>query len=74
MGGDKMNGLIKITLRSARVNAGLNQKEAADRLHIGVSTLQGYEKGKRMPRWDVVLRIQRVYGIPYEHLIFDMAG
>ena len=69
-----MSRIIKITLRSARINAGLNQKQAAHLLKIGVSTLQGYESGSRIPRWDMVLRIQKVYSISHENLIFGKAS
>ena len=53
----------KISLRAARVNAALTQKEAADRLLIGTSTLQGYECGKRQPRMDILRRMESLYGI-----------
>lgn len=58
-----MDKNVKISLRAARINAGLNQKQAADLLLIGTSTLQGYESGRRMPRWDIIQRMQEVYGI-----------
>ena len=54
---------IKLCLKAARVNAGLSQKQAADKLNIGVSTLQGYESGKRYPRLDTLEQMQKVYGV-----------
>ena len=59
---------VKISLRAARVNAGLSQKEAADLLLIGISTLQGYEAGKRQPRLDTLGRMEQLYGIGMQHL------
>ena len=59
---------VKISLRAARVNAGLSQKKAADLLLIGTSTLQGYESGKRQPRLDILGRMERLYGIGMQHL------
>ena len=53
----------KISLRAARINRSLSQKEAADKLRIGSSTLQGYESGKRHPRLDTLRRMERLYGI-----------
>ncbi|HHY53373.1 MAG TPA: helix-turn-helix transcriptional regulator [Clostridiales bacterium] len=63
-----MNNDVKISLRAARINAGLSQKEAADRLLIGTSTLQGYESGRRIPRWDLIQKMQEVYNIDCRHL------
>ena len=57
----------KISLRAARVNAGFTQKEAADRLLIGTSTLQGYESGKRQPRMDILGRMEGLYQIGIQH-------
>jgi len=59
---------VKISLRAARVNAGLNQKQAADLLLIGTSTLQGYESGKYQPRMDLLGRMEQLYGIGVQHL------
>lgn len=64
-----MDNQVKITLRAARVNAGLNQTTAADLLRIGISTLQGYENGRRIPRWDIMQRMEQVYGIESRYLI-----
>jgi len=57
----------KISLRAARVNAGFTQKQAADKLLIGTSTLQGYESGKRQPRMDLLGRMETLYGISIQH-------
>jgi len=57
----------KISLRAARVNAEYTQKEAADKLLIGTSTLQGYESGKRQPRMDLLGRMEALYGIGMQH-------
>jgi transcriptional regulator with XRE-family HTH domain len=69
-----MSYILKFSLRSARINAGLTRKEAAERLLIGTSTLRGYEVEGRIPRWDIVMRIQKVYGISYENIDFGKAG
>ncbi|MDR2909585.1 MAG: helix-turn-helix domain-containing protein [Oscillospiraceae bacterium] len=60
---------VKVALRAARINAGLTQKQAAVLLRIGVSTLQGYESGRSMPRWDTALRLGSLYGMPCEILL-----
>ena len=60
----------KITLRAARVNAGFTQKEAADKLLIGTSTLQGYESGKRQPRMDLLKQMEDLYGMGIQYFCF----
>ena len=60
----------KITLKAARVNANLSQKEAADALGVNVSTLQNYETGKTVPDWGMVKRIESVYRFPADFIIF----
>ena len=67
-----MINIAKISLRAARVNAGFTQKQAADKLLIGTSTLQGYESGKRQPRMDMLCRMEALYGIGMQH--FGFAG
>ncbi|MCL2856497.1 MAG: helix-turn-helix transcriptional regulator [Oscillospiraceae bacterium] len=57
----------KISLRAARVNTGLTQAQAADKLLIGTSTLHGYESGKRQPRMDLLSRMEALYGIGMQH-------
>ena len=59
---------VRISLRAARINAGFSQKEAADMLLIGTSTLQGYESGKRQPRMDLLGRMEQLYGIGVQYL------
>lgn len=60
----------KITLKAARINADLSQKEAAEALNVNVSTLQNYETGKTIPDWEMVKRIEQVYSFPADFIIF----
>ena len=57
---------IKISLRAARVNAGLTQAEAAKRLGAAKKTLTQYERGEIAPRTEFVKRAAEAYGIPPE--------
>ena len=54
---------LKITLQAARVNAGLTQWEAAEKSGIGIRALQRIERGEVIPRWDVVEKLARLYGV-----------
>ena len=62
----------KITLKAARVNAGLTQKAAAAALGVNVSTLQNYETGATVPTWDMVQLIAKVYRFPKEFISFGI--
>lgn len=60
----------KISLAAARVNAGLNQQEAAQALGVSVATLQNYESGKTVPQWGTVQKIERVYKFPADFIFY----
>lgn len=59
-----------MTLKAARVNAGLTQKEAANKLGVSVYSLINYEKGTSSPSVNVLKKIEELYGIPYHRIIF----
>lgn len=61
---------MKLTLRAARINAKLNQEEAAKNLNISLSTLQNYENGRSYPDVPIIKRIENLYGVEYRDLIF----
>lgn len=60
----------RITLKAARVNAGLTQKEAAEKLNISNRTLCSWENGLSVPKADKIDVICALYGIGYDNLIF----
>ena len=62
--------MAKITLKAARVNAGLTQKEAAAKIGISKQTLSAYENGKRFPEPEVIRRVEEVYGLSYNNIRF----
>lgn len=59
---------MQITLRAARVNAGMSQQEAA--LHLGVlrDTVSRWEHGKTKPKADQLKALCEFYGIPIENI------
>lgn len=61
---------MKITLKAARTNKGLNQQEAADALGISRTTLQSWETCKSFPTVNQVPMIESLYGVKYEEIIF----
>lgn len=62
--------MLKITLRAARVNAGLQQKEAAKALKVSNKTLCLWEAGRRSPKQEHIDAICDLYGVSYDNLIF----
>lgn len=61
---------MAITLKSARVNKGLTQVNAAKFIGVTVDTLSNYERGKSFPDVPIIKKIEQVYGVPYNNLIF----
>lgn len=62
--------MLKISLKAARVNAGLSQKEAAKKLDVSNKTLGSWESGATMPSVDKIDAICDLYGIPYDNINF----
>lgn len=60
----------KLTLKAARVNAGLTQVEAAAKLGITDATLINYEKGRAFPDVRILKKIEDIYGVEYRDIIF----
>ena len=60
----------KMTLKAARVNTGLTQKEAAQKLGISNKTLWNWENGLSSPRAKQTEGICKLYGISYDNLNF----
>ncbi|MDL2324025.1 helix-turn-helix transcriptional regulator [Ruminococcaceae bacterium OttesenSCG-928-A16] len=60
----------RISLRAARVNAKLGQKEAAKKLGISLSTLQNYESGKTSPDVHFLETLEKVYSFPAHNIFF----
>ena len=62
--------MFQISLKAARVNAGLSQAEAAKKLGIDRTTLQKYESSKSLPDVLMAQKISALYAIPTDHIIF----
>ena len=61
---------MAITLKAARVNKGLTQDEAGKLLGVSQYTISNWESGKTYPDAMQILKIQDVYEIMYDDLIF----
>lgn len=62
--------MVKISIRAARVNANLSQKEAADYLGVSNKTLGSWENGLTFPPADKIPVICELYGVSYDNLNF----
>ena len=59
-----------ISLKAARVNACLSQREAAKKIGISLSTLQSYEKGATVPDVLMAKKICTTYDMPEDYIFF----
>lgn len=62
--------MVKISIRAARVNVGLSQKDAADHLGVSNKTLGNWENGITFPPADKIPVICELYGVSYDNLNF----
>lgn len=66
----KIPKTMRTTLKQARELCGYTQAEAAKLLGISTDTLGNYERGKSYPDVPVLKKIEHLYGVPYDRLIF----
>lgn len=61
---------LKISLRAARVNAGLSQKEAATKIGVDQVTISNWETYKTEPTISQAIKACETYGISIDHVKF----
>ena len=61
---------MPMSLKAARINKGLTQREAALLIGVSVATLANYEKGASFPDVPTIMKIEKVYGVPYSEINF----
>lgn len=61
---------MALTLKAARVNKSLTQDEAAKLLKISPDTLSNYERGRSFPDVPVIKRMEELYELKYDDIIF----
>ena len=62
----------KITLKAARVNAGLTQEEAAQAINVTGKTLISWEKGVTHPTVDKLLRLCSPYDVQISDIFIPL--
>lgn len=61
---------MAMTLKAARVNAGLSAKDAAEILGVEPDTLRNWEKGKTFPTVPQIKKLEEAYSVPYSEINF----
>lgn len=61
---------MALTLKAARVNKNLTQAEAAKLIGVTEDTISNWERMKSFPNVPQIHKIEEVYGVPYNALIF----
>ena len=59
-----------VTLKAARVNVGLTQGEAAEKLGVSLWTLSAWERGLSYPNVPRIKDIEKLYHVSFNDLIF----
>ena len=57
-------------LKELRIKQGMTQKEMADKLGITKSSWAMYERGERVPRDEIKVKIAKFFGTTVEPLFF----
>ena len=63
---------VNISLKAARVNADLTQKELAEKLDVTVYTVLYWETGKSEPKMSQLRQISELSGIPMDFISVPM--
>lgn len=62
--------MFKVSIKAARVNAGLNIVEAAEKLGVTKDTLSKYERGATNYSHEILNKMLEVYNVPFENIRF----
>ena len=61
---------MAITMKAARINAGMSQREASKMLKISKNTLSNYENYKTTPDVEKSQKIATLYGLTINDIVF----
>lgn len=60
---------IGVQIRQLRLSAGMTQRDLAQRINVGNTTLSQYESGSRVPSDEVKIKIASVFGVSVDYLL-----
>jgi len=61
---------MAFTLKALRINAGLDQREAAKIIGVTPETLSNWERGKTFPSVPQITEIEKLYNVTYADIKF----
>lgn len=67
---EEVKQMAGYTLKAIRVMRNMSQQDAAKQLDVSPDTLRSYEQGKSFPDVPMIKKIEKLYGITYDELIF----
>ena len=59
---------MPISLKAARINAGLSQEELANKINVAVTSVSRWEQGLSKPRVDVAFELAHICGIKIDDI------
>lgn len=59
---------VRISIAAARVNAGLKQREFAEKIGVSLATVTNWESGKTEPDVSQLRKISQISGIPMDYI------
>ena len=65
-----MGAPVKMTLKAARTNVNMSQSEAGKAIGVSENVISNWESGISFPDVWQLKRIEDVYGVSYDNLIF----
>lgn len=65
--------ILSVILKMLRENNGYTQQQVADALNIDRSTYTYYEIGKTMPDINMIIKLARIFSVPYSDLLAEEA-
>lgn len=63
---------MMISLKAARVNAGLTQQQAASLIAVGKKTLWSWENGKTFPKVDQLKKLCEIYHVSMDSIFLPV--
>ena len=69
-GGAKNLSKLTIAERLVKARGKRTQREVAEKLGIGVSTIAMYETGQRVPKDEIKVKLSKLYGVPIQELFY----
>ncbi len=61
---------MPITLKAARINTGLSQAEAGEKIGVSPNVISNWERGLTFPDASQIPLIEKAYGFKYDQLNF----